>query len=86
METLLQYAGEHRSCLNYRMPQDAAIKLLHYPEGMRQIVDTDESLIIFVLEGKVKVSADGHNDVLHRAGYISLQPRNSSSYIKAKRQ
>ena len=84
METLLQYAGEHRSCLNYRMPQDAAIKLLHYPEGMRQIVDTDESLIIFVLEGKVKVSADGHNDVLHRAGYISLQPRNSSSYIQVQ--
>ncbi len=84
METLLQYAGEHRSCLNYRMPQDAAIKLLHYPEGMRQIVDTDESLIIFVLEGEVKVSADGHNDVLHRAGYISLQPRNSSSYIQVQ--
>lgn len=84
METLLQYAGEHRSCLNYRMPQDAAIKLLHYPEGMRQIVDTDESLIIFVLKGEVKVSADGHNDVLHRAGYISLQPRNSSSYIQVQ--
>lgn len=84
METLLQYAGEHRSCLNYRMPQDAAIKLLHYPEGMRQIVDTDESLIIFVLEGEIKVSADGHNDVLHRAGYISLQPRNSSSYIQVQ--
>lgn len=80
METLL-YPEEHQSCHNYCMRKDANIRLLHYPQGTRQIVDTSNPIIIFMLEGEVLVTSDNYKEIHHTAGHISLQMHNSSSYI-----
>lgn len=81
MESLL-YKEEHQSCLNYRVTQEANIRLLHLDKDTRQIVDTRQTVLIFVLEGEVLVTADNFNQVLHTAGHFSLQTRNSSTYIQ----
>lgn len=79
---ILLYPEEHHSCLNYRVPQTAGIRLMHFPQGMRQVIDTTLSTLIFVLEGKVLVTSDNSHQVLHTAGYFSLQTRKSSTYIQ----
>ncbi len=79
---ILLYPEEHHSCLNYRVPQQADIRLLQFPQGMRQIVDTTQSALIFVLEGEVLITSDNFHQVLHTPGHFSLQTRNSSTYIQ----
>ena len=81
METLL-YKEEHQSCLNYRVTQAANIRLLHLNKDTRQIVDTSQPILIFVLKGEVLVTTDNYNQVLHTAGHFSLQTRNSSTYVQ----
>ena len=71
METLL-YKEEHQSCLNYRVTQAANIRLLHLNKDTRQIVDTSQPILIFVLKGEVLVTTDNYNQVLHTAGHFSL--------------
>ena len=78
----LNYVEEHQSCLNYRIPQEANIRVLHFPQGTVQFIDTSESLLVFILKGEAWVTSGPYKEVIHRAGYMSLQPRNSTSYIR----
>ena len=78
----LNYVEEHQSCLNYRIPQEANIRVLHFPKGTVQFIDTSESLLVFILEGEAWVTSGPYKEVIHRAGYMSLQPRNSVGYIR----
>lgn len=78
----LNYVEEHQSCLNYRIPQEANIRVLHFPQGTVQFIDTSESLLVFILEGEAWVTSGPYKEVIHRAGYMSLQPRNSAGYIR----
>lgn len=81
MESLL-YIEEHQSCLNYRLPQAANVCLQHFPKGTRQIIDTSQTVLIFVLRGDVLVTTDNFHQVLHPAGHFSLQVHNSCSHIQ----
>lgn len=82
MDTLL-YTEEHRNCLNYRIPPQARLVTACYPgDKSYHIVDTQESAIIFVLEGEVYVSCNDAKEVLHTAGHMSFLPRNANCYTK----
>ena len=82
METLL-YAEEHRSCLNYRIPHVAAIKVEQFPDDSAyHIIDTHETTLFFVLEGEAYITSNNYKNILHRSGYMSLQPANSSCYVR----
>ena len=77
METLL-YAEEHRSCLNYRIPHVAAIKVEQFPgDSAYHIIDTHEATLFFMLEGEAYITSNNYKNILHRNGYMSLQPANS---------
>lgn len=82
METLL-YAEEHRSCLNYRIPHVAAIKVEQFPgDSAYHIIDTHEATLFFMLEGEAYITSNNYKNILHRNGYMSLQPANSSCYVR----
>ena len=79
----LFYKEEHETCHNYKLSSSVNFSISRFQESnVSQEINVDRSVLLFMLSGEVLITCNGYKGKLHKAGEISLIPRNSCCFVR----